>query len=134
MKIEVEEFVRTKGGIIQKCIDVDDNYVYADEVLSYSFQGDVEIANSYIQKSDIIKHSKNIIDLIEAGDILEIKEGNDICYLGLEKDTITVNYKDIIEDIKNKKCELLSILTHEEYKQNCYRLEEYLCQKKKKKL
>ena len=72
---------------------------------------------------NIANHSKNIIDLIEVGDILEIKEGNDICYLGLEKDTTTVNYSDIKESIKNRECELLSILTKEQYNQNCYRLE-----------
>ncbi len=73
-------------------------------------------------RSQIIKHSKNILDLIEIGDILEIKEGNDICYLGLAKDTITVNYREIKESIENKECELLSILTHEQYQENCFKV------------
>lgn len=38
--------------------------------MSYNFQGDIEIPNSYIEKTRIVKHSKNIIDLIEDGDYL----------------------------------------------------------------
>lgn len=67
-EIEVGEYVRTEEGIIQKCTDVDNSYVYADDILSYNFQGDIEIPNSYVEKTRIVKHSKNIIDLIEVGD------------------------------------------------------------------
>ena len=59
------EYVRTDEGIIQKCTDIDNAYIYADGILSYNFQGDVEIPNSYIEKTRIVKHSKNIIDLIK---------------------------------------------------------------------
>ncbi len=71
-EIEVREYVRTDEGIIQKCTDIDNNYIYADDILSYNFQGDIEIPNDYIEKTRIVKHSKNIIDLIEVGDIIEI--------------------------------------------------------------
>lgn len=61
--------------------------------------------------------------MIEVGDILEIKESGDITYVGLEKDTTTITYQEIIDGIKNKTVELLSILTKEMYQQNCYIVE-----------
>lgn len=44
-------------------------------------------------------------------------------YVGLEKDTTTITYQEIIDGIKNKTVELLSILTKEMYQQNCYIVE-----------
>lgn len=122
MEIEVGEYIRLKNGyIVGKVIEIvpesGDETGFCDEYVK------TEKLNTVFY-NEIANHSKNTIDLIEEGDILEIKEGNDICYLGLEKNTTTVNYADIIEDIKAKKCKLLSILTKEQYSQNCYRLEE----------
>ena len=107
-EIEITEFVSTKCGHIFK-VDNEKKVLQGLKFLD-AFYG------------EIIKHSTNITDLIQEGDILEIKEGNDICYLGLEKGTITVNYNDIKEDIKKKKCELLSILTKEQYQKNCFKV------------
>ena len=42
--------------------------------------------------------------------------------VGLEKDTITVNYSDIKESIKNGECELLAILTKEQFNSNCFKV------------
>lgn len=138
MKIEVGEYVKTNSGNFAKVILVCSEDYYAGEVIRATYKCDNEKKydykninsefykgiNQYLLKEEmIIKHSKNILDLIEVGDILKIKEDNDIYYIGLEKDTITVNYKDIKEDIKNNRCELLAILTKEQYNQNCYRLE-----------
>ena len=67
-------------------------------------------------------HSKKLIEQVQVGDILKIKEDNDICYIGLEKDTITVNYSDIKESIKNRECELLAILTKEQFNSNCFKV------------
>lgn len=122
MEIEVGEYIKDNKGNIGKVIGIFDGHCTAKYHIE--FKGNVKVKRQYLSTNSIVKHSKNIIDLIEVGDILEIKESNDICYLGLKKDTTTVNYADIIEDIKAKKCELLSILTKEQYKQNCYRLEE----------
>lgn len=110
-EIKVGEYVRTNVGEIGKVIEVTKNYCRKDDGFKIWFAPWKEL-----------KHSKNIIDLIECGDILEIKEGDDICYLGLAKDTITVTYTDIKEIIENKECELLSILTHEQFEQNSYKV------------
>ena len=50
------------------------------------------------------------------GDVLEIQEIDDeICYIGLAKETTTMNYKDMIKAIKNKEIKLLSIVTKESF-------------------
>ncbi len=117
MEIEVGDYIRTKKGLIRKVQTIKSG--------KRQFTRTTEtLINGRFKLEDIAKHSKNIIDLIEVGDILEIKEGNDICYLGLEKDTTTVNYNDIKEDIRKGTGQLLSILTKEQYNQKCYKLEE----------
>ncbi len=117
--IEVGNYVRTRG-IIGKLIRIEFDKV--DTSLKWYVLDVNKSQEVFVNKPYIEKWSKNITDLIEIGDILEIKEGNDICYLGLGKDTITVNYTDIKESIENKKCELLSILTHEQFEQNSYKV------------
>lgn len=77
---------------------------------------------SYIKTTDILKHSKNIIDLIEVGDYVngrKIERINDYgehkrADFNLDFDDCDAVYN---EDIK-------TILTKEQYEQNCYRLEE----------
>ena len=120
MEIKVGELVRTHKGIIGTLQSQELTYPEPSEWIL-----DVNGKEVIIVECDdyITKHSFNLIDLIEVGDILELKEGNSICYLGLRKNQITVNYPDLIESIKNKDCELLSILTHEQYEQNCYKIE-----------
>ena len=64
--------------------------------------------------------SKNIIDLIEVGDIVFINDfaGYDFVYIN-DKEMLEA----LKEDIQNG-VEIKSIMTHEQYEQNCCRLEE----------
>ena len=120
MDIKVGEKIRCNDGLIGELIRIERDDI--DTSLKWYVFDDGK-NERYVNKPYITKHSFNLIDLIEVGDILELKEGNSICYLGLRKNQITVNYPDLIESIKNKDCELLSILTHEQYEQNCYKIE-----------
>lgn len=71
---------------------------------------------------DIVKHSKQLIDLVEVGDILEIEEeGYEEKYECLKSDKglsvyirISDYYKEI-EDLKIKR-----VLTKEQFRQNSY--------------
>ena len=119
MEIEAGEYVRTKDGIIDivilpykgKCANPNCN----DKHISCK-------ANYYIE-AEIVKHSKNIIDLIEVGDIVQVKDTH---FLDEDKKYMfDVERLEALKlDIKNKDLEVLSILTHEQFEQNAYRLEE----------
>ena len=117
--IKVGEKIRCNDGLIEELIRIERDDI--DTSLKWYVFDDGK-NERYVNKPYITKHSFNLIDLIEVGDILELKEGNSICYLGLRKNQITVNYPDLIESIKNKDCELLSILTHEQFEANCYKV------------
>lgn len=102
--IEIGDYVRSKNGSIGKVTKIeDDKYLYENKEL-ITFIGNV------------VKHSKNIIDLIEVGDFVngkcvsEIKEYKDgkalIVLIGI-----------IMED------DIKTILSHEQYSQNCYTVE-----------
>lgn len=64
MEIEVNDYVRTKTGNITKVIKVKDTVIWTDDFID----GHGRYNEGVIEKTDIVKHSKNIIDLIECGD------------------------------------------------------------------
>ena len=112
--IEIGEYIRTKKGEIMKVtsipVEVDGKVTYQTD------KGWVEL------ECDIIKHSKNIVDLIEAGDFVNgervietlVTTNRDGSKLPLVRFPTDV--------IRNE--EIKEIITHEQYEQNCYRLEE----------
>lgn len=70
-----------------------------------------------------VKHSKNIIDLIEVGDyingkeiIMDLKRSKDF-YNSSNEFVTAINYTFEKDEIK-------TILTKEQYKQNCFRVKE----------
>lgn len=107
MEIEVEEYVRTKNGKIDKIIN---NNCYMPQY--------IECEKSLVYKEDIVNHSKDIIDLIEVGDI--VNKGY-IYETGNTEDghKWVHNLNGLLlfnDDIK-------TILTKEQYMQNCYTVE-----------
>lgn len=124
-EIEVGEYVRTEEGIIQKCTDVDNSYVYVDDVLSYNFQGDIEIPNSYTEKTKIVKHSKNIIDLIEIGDYVNGREVKHIAMFEGFPDypkLIFVDEKHLIPDDTAENKDIKSIATKQQFESIEYKI------------
>ena len=111
--IEIGKYVRTKKGEIMK---VTGTPVEQDDIATYQTdKGWCELGYN------IIKHSKNIVDLIESGDfvngerVIETlvttnRDGSKLHLIRFPTDVITDN------NVKE-------ILTHEQYKRNCYRLE-----------
>lgn len=120
-KYKYGDFIRTNEGIIGqvKRIELDNVdkglkwYVF-DEKRPYMNIIDEE----YINKPYIEKYSKDIIDLIEVGDIVFINDfaGYDFVYIN-DKEMLEA----LKEDIQNG-VEIKSIMTHEQYEQNCYKL------------
>ena len=76
--IEVNEYVRTKNKGIRK-IDRIDNNKTINKYLYFTGKEDFE-GKEYgiIKTTDIVKHSKQLIDLIEVGDIVNGMEVLDI--------------------------------------------------------
>ena len=107
MNIEVGDYVRSRNGSIGKVTKIeDDKYLYENKEL-ITFIGNV------------VKHSKNIIDLIEVGDLVFIEDFFNYSFIHIFDETMLEALKeDIKEDVKIK-----SILTHEQYSQNCYTVE-----------
>ena len=107
--IEIGEYVRTKNGKIRKVKSTVAQYYITDR-LNIS-------DNNQFEKEDIVKHSKNIIDLVESGDyvngklIHKIDKGQNYCYLYYGNCKTFVDYQ------------IKTILTKEQYMQNCYTIE-----------
>ena len=111
MEIEVGEYVRTKNGKIRKVKDTVAQYYITDRLNITD--------NNQFAKEDIVKHNKNIIDLIEVGDIVHTRDvlNEDIVYIWSEE------YLKACKEDLNNGIELVEILTKEQYKQNCYTVE-----------
>ena len=112
MEIKENEFIRTKTGKIDKVIN--NNYYMSQYI---------ECEKRIVEKENIVNHSFNIIDLIEEGDIVNESL---IVYRGKIaswKEKLLVG-NHIINGMSLKVANIKSILAHEQYERNCYRLEE----------
>lgn len=117
--IEVGDYVRSRNGSIGKVTKIeDDKYLYENKEL-ITFIGNV------------VKHSKNIIDLIEVGDIIEFNgEKYQVIYdesynkLGIlipNKNYLAIKHSSLEFVFEQNK--YVTILTKEQYMQNCYTVE-----------
>ena len=110
--IEIGDYVRDNSGLIGQLIRIERDDIDTSLKWYVIFDGKNEI---YINKPYITKHSKNIIDLIEVGDFVNNGYIHEVGSADNgERWVHNLNglllYK---EDIK-------TILTKEQYMQNCY--------------
>ena len=113
--MEVGDFARTKKGYIAKVSQIDNGYVFSEDTIDMSY----EECRGYVDKRDIVKHSKQLIDLIEVGDYVN---GRKVERIGDYEDFKRIDfepYEDYIYEYDIK-----TILTHEQFEQNVFRLEE----------
>ena len=111
MEIEVGEYVRTRAGHFYKITRIDENRLI--------YWNKIQCGWSMEQLKDIVvKHSKNIIDLVEVGDyvngklIHKIDKGANYCYLYYGNCKTFVDYQ------------IKSIVTHEMFESIEYKVEE----------
>lgn len=114
-EIEIGEYVRTDNGEIHKVIDIE--------------KGSIKIKSQYkewIGLCCIVKHSKNLIDLIEKDDyvngskVLAVMEDMKTGELHLE---MTFNYtNEEIGDCTIYDKDIKTILTKEQFEANCYKV------------
>ena len=136
MKIKVGEYVRTKDGVIFKILTKDksdfgnhyygitDNENYSNYTYGKGSHNDI--------KNKILKHSFNIIDLIEVGDIIEINnEKYEVIFdKSMDKLGVLIPNRDYLE-IRHSALEHIfneykdiRIITKEQYERDCYTVEE----------
>lgn len=121
--IEVNDYVRIDNDFrlialgIGKVVGInqDSIYVKMNFKLPFSFK-----------KENIVKHSKQLIDLIEVGDILKIKiseewvEKQDTIKFVVVGQTYTIT--EIKECLENGLFKIIQILTNEQMEANCYKV------------
>lgn len=121
MEIKVGEYVRlARCQGINKIIDIDeDGFLILDDNIADEYGDECCQISPQDADEEILKHSFNIKELIEEGDIVN----GQIVYkeeegLAVERAECIIPYE-LIEEM-----EIEEILTHEQYERNCYRLEE----------
>ena len=106
--IEVNEYVRTKSGLIFKVNEI----IYSEEYEDYYCKESFLLGD---WKEEIVKHSKQLIDLIEVGDYV-----NGTRILDITGDyVLTTEYNCCKQRLNNK---IKTILTKESYMANCYKV------------
>lgn len=117
-KIQKEEYVRTADGKI----GIFDRYSSRPEKSLYKspFNCFIKLKNRKTPlqccRDYIVKHSKNIIDLIEVGDILKLKDGEKWEVQEHQGDGNWIQTEwEVIENEEDFKNKVDSILTHEQF-------------------
>lgn len=131
MEIEVGEFVRTNNGIIDEVIKIE-KAGSGTRFFGERLEDTIIITNRdilserRIDLKDIVKHSKNIIDLIDLDDYVNGKRVTDYYFVGTQKVLVLDNEKVTYEENENfvPNLAIKSIITKEQFKSVEYRLEE----------
>ena len=123
-KIEVGEYVRTKDGRIDKveifsvgCVWHCENGMCIDEC---------NRIGTHLE--EIVKHSKQLIDLIEVKDVIKYRIDNISTTLeskGYIEGIVDISDEEMLQKIKSdKNYHILEILTKEQMEDNCYKVGE----------
>ena len=119
--IKVGEYGRTnKGNIFIYANVVDEKGNKLDYIMKLV---DGRPIKYYLSKDEqIVKHSFNLVDLIEVEDIVVMLDTK-----FNTKDYIFIDDKEMLkavkEDLKDR-CKLLEVLTHEQFEANCYKIKQ----------
>ena len=126
-KISVNEYVRTSNKGIRR-IDRIDNNKTVNKYLYFTGTEDFE-GKEYgiIKTTDIVKHSKQLIDLIEIKDLICFKNTSSSYTLENEEMIIHIFNNETLQEVKqaieDREIKIISILTKEQYIANCYKIE-----------
>ena len=147
-KIEVNEYVRTKNGLIGKIKEfiphytkgkregqeVEENFLLmGQEQCKFIESIDYRIPPCYPSdeewekiKKYIVKHNKQLIDLIEVKDVIKYRINNISKKLetkGYVEGIVDISDEEMLQKIKSdKNYHILEILTKEQYMANCYKV------------
>lgn len=128
-KIEVGEYVRTEEGYIGILIEYIPNALnYLKIDVGKEIRRDNGMSDNYIytRYGFQLKHSKQLIDLIEVGDIIKYRIDNISTTLetkGYIKGIVDIADDEMLQRIKSdKNYNILEILTREQYMANCFKV------------
>lgn len=125
--IKENEYIRTYDGDIGILVEINNkNYNY----LTIDCKNDVRTDRIgpqnllYLKNEDIIKHSTNIIDLIEVNDIVKYKlKGMNSVHISEVKGYIDARKNEktlMVDGYKLEQVKILKILTHEQFEKASY--------------
>ena len=119
MDIEVGEYVKTRAGHFYKITRIDENGLI--------YWNKIQCGWSMEQLKDIVvKHSKQLIDLIEVKDVIKYRIDNISTTLetkGYVEGIVDISDEEMLQRIKNdNNYHILEILTKESYMANCYKV------------
>lgn len=121
-EIKVGEWIRTKDGCIDKVI-----LLYSGKCNNPNCkEKHISCATNYYNQNEIVKHSPNIIDLIEVGDyvngykVVDIMEDMQTGEIHLEMTSDYTNQEIGDCTIYNK--DIKTIVTHEQFKAMEYKI------------
>lgn len=127
-EIEIGEYGRTNFGEIIKFAWLEDSEdkIIKNKVILINRN---KVSNDFYYfhgEENIVKHSKQLIDLIEVGDIIKYRIDNISTTLetkGHIKGIVDIADKEMLQRIKSdKNYNILEILTKESYMANCYKV------------
>lgn len=127
-KIEIGEYGRTNFGKIIKFAWLEDSEgkTIKNKVILINRN---KVSNDFYYfhgEENIVKHSKQLIDLIEVGDIIKYRIDNISTTLetkGYIKGIVDIADEEMLQRIKSdKNYNILEILTKEQYMPNCYKV------------
>ena len=117
MDIKVGEYVRVNSDFRLIALGIGEVIRISQDTIYVKMNLDLPIA---LKIENITKHSFNIIDLLEVGDIVVMLDT-----MFNSKEFIFLNDTEMLnavkEDLKSR-CELLEILTHEQFEANAYKV------------
>lgn len=122
-EIKVGEYVRlARCQGINKIIDIDeDGFLILDDNIADEYGDECCQISPQDADEEIVNHSFNIIDLIEIGDFVNENEVIDKYLFNGEMPVLETT-----GDETNAKCmcesDIRTILTHEQYERNCYKI------------
>lgn len=125
-KIEVGEYVRTKEGYIGILIEHIPNALnYLKIDVGKEIRRDNGMSDNYIytRYGFQLKHSKQLIDLIEVGDIIELDNFHqDRCHVVEIMGALRIYDIESDEFRKIESFKIRKILTHEQFEVNCFKV------------
>lgn len=109
-EIKVGDYVRTRSGKIDIFKEKDENYLFA------------RCEKNTYWIPDIVKHSKNIIDLIEIGDYVNGYRIDNIANGVLVNKAVGIDRSGTFTPIVQYENDIKTILTKEQFEQNSYKV------------